>query len=112
MLVHVVGIRAVAKHGQTTLRRERDQALPQLGLAVEAPVRGIGEIIRVLELMRLDLDERNVELAGQLAGDPPLGIGIRGTAANRREHPVLPELLTQNNGQVGRIDAAGIPKQD
>src|SRR5437762_12915725 len=110
MLAYIVGIRAVADHRQAALVRQRYQTLPQLGLAVEAPVRGIGEIVRVLELAGLDLDKRDIELPGDLTGHAPLRIRIGGAAPNRREHAVFAELLAENDREVSGIDAAGIPK--
>src|SRR5205085_12071316 len=55
VLVHIIGIRPVADDRQPALTRERDEPVPQLGLTEEAAIRGIGQVLRIVELVGLDL---------------------------------------------------------
>src|SRR5256885_2992514 len=50
MLAQVVRVRTVAHDGEPAAPRLRDELAPQLRLAEEAPVRGIREVVGILEL--------------------------------------------------------------
>jgi len=97
MLVQIVGIGAVAHDGEPALAREREQTAPQFGLAEEAAIGRIGEIVRIVELVRFDFDDGNVEAIGDVARGLPLCLWIRRAAADRGEHAVLAKLLPQNH---------------
>src|SRR2546430_9539259 len=56
-LAQVVRVGAVTHHGEAACPRRRDEPPPQLGLAEEAPVGRIRDVIGVVELVRLELEE-------------------------------------------------------
>src|SRR3989442_2188606 len=68
----VLGVRPVAYDGESPRPGLREQPAPQLRLAEEAPVGGIGEVVRIVELVGVDLDQRDGEALGHGAcGLPP-----------------------------------------
>src|SRR5207249_4279 len=112
VFAQIVGVRAIAHDCESALPRERHEAVPYLRLAVEAAIGGIGEIVRVFELVRLDLDERNVEAGGHSARHLPLRVRVRRATTDGRQHPIPAELLAQYDSEECRIHSARIPKQD
>src|SRR5207247_9104491 len=76
MLPQIVRIGAVAYDRQTTLAGQGHEPRPELCLTVEAAIGGVGEVIRVLELVGFDLEERDIELLGHVPGRAPLRVGI------------------------------------
>src|SRR3989442_14499501 len=111
MLAQIVSIRSVAYHREPARPRFRHQPAPQLGLAEKAAVRGIGEVVRVLELVGVELDQWDVEPLGQGTRGFPLGAGIGGAPADGREHPIRAELLAQHDRQEGGGHAPGVPQK-
>jgi hypothetical protein len=107
-LPQVVGVRAVAHHGEPPGAGLRDEPAPQLGLAEKAAVGRVGEVARVVELVGRDLHERHVEPLGDRAGHPPLGRRIRGAAPDGRDQAIAAELLAQHHGEEGGIDPTRI----
>src|SRR5215469_16258917 len=108
MLTEVIGIRAI-HNDRLSFRRDRGQPRPKLGLTVVAPVRRIGGVMRVGELVSLDDQDGDAEPLGDKTGGGPLGVGVRGTAANNREDPIRPERLDRYAREVRRVDTAAIP---
>src|SRR5512134_141545 len=72
----VVRIGAVAHHGESSLTGDESQPPPQLRLAVEAPVRRVGEIGGVLELPGLHFEQRDPVAVGQRPGGLVLRLWI------------------------------------
>src|SRR5439155_1360294 len=111
MLAQIVRVGAVAYHGEAPGPRLGDQPAPQLRLTEEAAVGGVGEVARVVELVRVELDEGDIEALGHGAGRGPLRGGIGRAPPHRRDDPLPPELLAEHHREQGRIDPAGIPHQ-
>src|SRR5437764_315751 len=108
MLAQVVRVGAVAHDGESAAPRRRDEPAPQLRLAEEATVRRIREIVGILELVRVELDQRDIEAPRHRPRRRPLGRRVGGASTHARQHPLASQLLPQHDGQQGRIDPARV----
>src|SRR5256886_3575165 len=111
VLPQVVRVGAVAHDGQAPGVRLWNQPAPQFRLTEKAAVGGIGEVARVVELVRVELDEGDIEALGHGPGRSPLGGGIGRAPAHGSQHPRSSQLLTEHDRQQGGIDPARIPNQ-
>src|SRR6184192_4423173 len=100
----VLGVCPVACDGESPRPGLREQPPPQLRLAEETPVGGVGAVVRIVELVGVDLDQRHVEALRHGAGSLPLGTGVGGAPPNRGDHPIRPQLPAQHHRQEGGID--------
>src|SRR5437773_1863843 len=82
----------------------RDEPAPQLRLAEEATVRRIREIVGILELVRVELDQRDIEALRHRPRCRPLDRRVGGASTHARQHPLASQLLPQHDCQEGRID--------
>lgn len=111
MLAEIVGIRAVDDRVEGAFACHILQSLPEFALAEVAAIRGIGEIPRVVELMRVDLEERHVEPRGHRSGTGVLHPGIGRAPADDREEILRAEGLPTGDGQERRIHSPGEAEQ-
>src|SRR3989454_565873 len=61
-----------------------------------------------LELVRVELDQRDIEALRPRPRRRPLGRRVGGAATHARQHPLASQLLPQHDGQEGRIDPARV----
>ncbi len=111
VLAQVVGVGAVDDGVEAAGPCHLAEAGPQLGLAEVASVGGIGEVARVGQLVRADLEQRDLVPAGELDGAPPLRLRVRGAPTDDGEESLRPQRLAGDDGQQRGVDPARVAKQ-
>src|SRR5690606_36915040 len=112
VVARVVGVRAIDNRSNAVFIRDRAQPPPQLALAEVAAVRRVRRIARVVQLVRVDLDVRNAEVARALACDVELKPRHGRAAAGDGQHALRPECPDRRDRQEDGVDAARIADAD
>ncbi len=107
----IVRVGAVDDGVEASRARERVEAGPQLGLAEVAAVRAVPEIARILQLVRVELDQRHSEPGGQVHRGPPLRLGVGRAPPDRGEEAIRAQRLCPRHGEKSRVDPAGVAEQ-
>ncbi len=103
----IVGVGPVHHRAQVPLGGDPGQTVPQLRLAVVAPVRGVGRVARVVQLTGLHLQVRDPEPLHTLQGHPMLDLRVRGGSTGHGEHPVPAQHV---HGECRQEDAVHAPR--
>ena len=103
---------AVDQSREAPLPRECAEAGPQLALAEVAAVGGIRDVPRILELVRVELEERHVEPPGHVHRSLPLEFWVGRAASDSGEETGGPERPGAEHGKQCRINPARVPEQD
>ena len=83
---------------------------PELRLAEEAAIEGIGHVRGVVEFVGVHLEQWNREPRRQRRGGLPLHGRIRGAPADDRQEPPRAQHARPHHGEHGGIHPAGIPQ--
>ena len=112
MLSCIVGVGSVDDGIEAEFRPQLRQSAPELRFAVIAPISGIAEVARILELIGFELENGYIELRSQRQCGIRLNCGIRGTPPYDRKKAIDAENLMAYHRKQARIDASRISQDD
>ena len=110
IIMDIVGVHAVSNCGESARARQRRQFPKQFILAMEAAVRRVGDVSRIIKLRRANNLQRNIKLAGKPDRMLALRLGETRRISQHREHP-LAQRPPRRPRQVSRIHPAGVRHQ-
>lgn len=108
----IVRIGAINNHVETLGRGEDTELRPEFPLAGVAAVGRIGTVGGIVELVGIELRQRDPELGSQVQRRLVLHLGIRGAPADHGAETVSPQSAGTDHCQQRRIYSAGEAQQD
>src|SRR5689334_2566761 len=111
MIAEIVQVRAVGDLRETPLELALASDVVELALAVEAPVRAVGDVAGPRDLVRVDEPMHRADLAGDARRVRALARG-QARAHGRHADGALPELFRRHGKDESAVDAARVADQD